>query len=150
MKRSTRPSLFPDVNVWIALTHSGHKHHRLAVRWLSSVDDDARLFFCRITQLSFLRLLSQAAVMTPDEALTQTEAWQAYDLWFTDSRVAFLGEPADVEADFRRLARLNLAGPKDWADSYLTAFAQRSGLTLVTFDRGFAGRVSAQVLNTNK
>jgi hypothetical protein len=32
------------------------------------------------------------------------------------------------------------ARPKDWADSYLLAFANSSELTLVTFDRGFLHR----------
>src|SRR5713226_4632054 len=32
MPASTRLFLFPDVNVWVALTYEGHVHHRIAVR----------------------------------------------------------------------------------------------------------------------
>lgn len=150
MKRSTRSSLFPDVNVWVALTHDGHQHHTIALNWFVNLDDDARLFFCRITQLGLLRLLSQAAVMGTDEVMSQAEAWDAYDALCTDSRVAFLPETAGVETEFRRITMLKSSiGPKNWADSYLTAFAEVSGLTLVTFDRAFARRgIQAQILRS--
>lgn len=150
MKRSTRASLFPDVNVWVALTYQGHQHHTVALNWFNNLGDDARLFFCRITQLGLLRLLSQVAVMGVDEVMSQAEAWHAYDAWFTDSRVVFLPEAAGLEAEFRRITiHKSLIGPKDWADSYLTAFAQVTGLTLVTFDRAFERRgIRAHILES--
>ena len=141
MRRSTRLFLFPDVNVWVALTHDGHRHHRLALEWFSALGDGARLFFCRITQLGLLRLLSQAAVMGKQDVMSQADAWRAFDLWATDGRVSLLPEPAGLETEFRRMtAHKPIAAPKDWADSYLSAFAQAGGLTLVTFDKGFAAR----------
>jgi toxin-antitoxin system PIN domain toxin len=141
MRRSTRSFLFPDVNVWIALTYDGHKHHRIASKWYSALGDDARVFFCRITQLGLLRLLSQVAVMGKEDVMSQAEAWRAFDLLSSDDRVAVLAEPAGLEPEFRRITGQNpMPAPKDWADSYLAAFAQAGGLTLVTFDRGFATR----------
>ena len=141
MRRSTRLFLFPDVNVWVALTHDGHKHHRLALEWFSALGDGARVFFCRITQLGLLRLLSQPAVMGKQDVMSQADAWRAFDQWTSDDRVSLMQEPAGLEPEFRRLTgHQPLAAPKDWADSYLSAFAQAGGLTLVTFDKGFAAR----------
>ena len=38
------------------------------------------------------------------------------------------------------------ASPKAWADAYLAAFADAAQLTLVTFDRGFRGKVGSLIL----
>ncbi len=75
--------------------------------------------------------------MGPDQAKSQQEAWKAYDRWLEDGRVEFLDEPSGLETQFRALTRSAQASPKDWADSYLAAFAQASRLTMVTFDRDF-------------
>ena len=47
----------PDVNVWIALAADKHIHHSVARSWFTKVQDE-KLAFCRITQLAFLRLLT--------------------------------------------------------------------------------------------
>jgi len=145
MPRSSRSFLFPDVNVWIALTYQGHVHHSAAARWFASLSDSARLCFCRITQLSLLRLLTTQAVMGP-EVMSQTQAWEVYDRWLADGRIVLLDEPVGLEAAFRMQSRRGLPAPKDWADSYLAAFAAISGLTLVTFDKAFGGRIRDIVL----
>ena len=74
MPESTRSSLFPDINVWIALSYEGHAHHATAVKWFTTLDQDWSLIFCRFTQLGLLRLLTAEAVMG-DEVMTQPEAW---------------------------------------------------------------------------
>jgi toxin-antitoxin system PIN domain toxin len=127
------------VNVWIALTYEGHVHHAIAARWFANVGDESRVCFCRITQLSLLRLLTTAAVMG-SEVLSQAEAWKVYDHWLGDERVVFLDEPAGLDRIFRAFSRRKQPAPKDWADSYLAAFASASGLTLVTLDRAFRGK----------
>jgi len=76
--------------------------------------------------------------MGADEVLTQLQAWGIYDDWLVDDRVLFLQEPPDLENPFRSLTQLRRAAPKDWADSYLIAFAEAAGLQLVTFDRAMA------------
>lgn len=57
-----KSSRFPDVNVWLALTHSRHVHQVAAAQWFDSAAD-ASLFFCRFTQLVF-----QAATLRPRPA----------------------------------------------------------------------------------
>ncbi len=138
MPRSSKSFLFPDVNVWLALTYEGHVHHAVARAWFQQLDQEARLCFCRITQLSLLRLVTTEAVMGKDEVLTQTQAWAAYDRWFDDARVLFLEEPANVETVFRSLSRQSRSTSKGWADSYLLAFASAANLRLVTFDQALS------------
>lgn len=137
MTKSSRLFLFPDINVWVALTYDRHVHHIVARTWFEALEATARLFFCRFTQLGLLRLLTAEAVMGPDQVKSQREAWKAFDRWHEDQRVEFLDEPAGIEADFRALTRSPQAAPKDWADSYLAAFALASRLTVVTFDQAF-------------
>jgi uncharacterized protein len=145
MPKSSSLFLFPDVNVWIALTSERHIHHNVAARWFATLGEDSRLCFCRITQLSLLRLLTTQAVMGA-EVMTQPEAWQIFDRWLDDPRVVFLDEPAGLEQAFRSHSRRRSSAPKEWADSYLMAFAAVSGLKLVTFDHAFRGRTQHLVL----
>jgi hypothetical protein len=130
----------------VALTYDRHVHHVRARNWFESLAPTARLFFCRLTQLGLLRLLSAPAVMGPDGAKSQPDAWRAYDRWIEDERIEFLDEPGGVETEFRGLTRSPQAAPKDWADSYLVAFAQASRLTVVTFDRAFLTKVKDLLL----
>lgn len=125
---------FLDANVWLALIWSGHSHSEKAVRWVEESADE-QFFYCRITQLTVLRLLTTSGVMGTDTR-KMTEAWALWDKACSDERVAFLQEPEGLEREFRRLTSLGSASPKVWADSYLLAFARVAGLKLVTFDRG--------------
>jgi toxin-antitoxin system PIN domain toxin len=141
----TTSFLFPDINVWLALSHDGHQHHEIAHDWHESLHDGVRLCFCRHTQLGLLRLLTSEAVMG-DDALTQPEAWTVYDGWLRDARVSMVDEPQGLDRRFRALSRLRRATPKAWADAYLAAFAETSQMTLVTFDRAFRGKLRALML----
>jgi toxin-antitoxin system PIN domain toxin len=140
-----KSSLFPDVNVWLALTHSLHSHHGIAAEWFHSLPE-CSLFFCRFTQLSLLRLLTTSQVMGA-ELMSQRSAWQVYRKWYEDSRIEFLREPESqaFEILFHQLSLKPHAPPKLWADAYLAAFAKSSGLTVVTFDRSFPGAGSSSV-----
>ena len=141
----TTSFLFPDVNVWVALTHGRHVHHLVARDWCESLEADVRFCFCRFTQLGLLRLLTAETVMG-DEVMHQAEAWAVYDRWLEDDRVSLLEEAPGLERRFRSITRLKQAAPKAWADAYLTAFAETSQLTLVTFDRAFRGKTKPLVL----
>ena len=144
MPRSTT-SFFPDINVWVALTYEGHRHHLIAADWFATLSADASFAFCRFTQLGLLRLLTASAVMG-DEVMTQFQAWAAYDRWLKDPRVELVDEPAEIETRFRALTRLRQPAVKDWADSYLAAFATVGQLALVTFDRGLRSKTRSTIL----
>lgn len=79
------------------------------------------------------------------DVMSQVEAWETYDRWL-DSRVLLVDEPPGLEPVFRSLSLARRPAPKDWADSYLIAFASVSGLVLVTFDRALEGRTPESVL----
>lgn len=141
----TTSFLFPDINVWVALSHGAHVHHVVASDWYDSLDGDVRLRFSRFTQLGFLRLLTAEAVMG-EHVLSQLEAWVVYDRWLRDDRVELLEEPFGLEQRFRALTRSRQASPKAWGDAYIAAFAEASQLTLVTFDRAFRRTLKPLIL----
>jgi uncharacterized protein len=136
----------PDVNVWIALTVAEHVHHDSALKWADSVTGDA-IAFCRVTQMSFLRLLTNARVMAGD-VFTAERAWRLLDEIRGDRRIVFVAEPPGIEAGWRVLTDGRQIGANLWTDSYLAAFARSAGYTLVTFDRGFSKdkELSARIL----
>ena len=135
---STLMTYLPDVNVWIALAAERHAFHREARRWFSGLQD-GRLAFCRLTQLGFLRLLTNAQVMG-DSTTTVGGALQLYDRWREDPRVELAAEPSGTEGLFRQAMAPHSLQPatKAIADCYLTGFAEAAGAHLVTFDRGLA------------
>lgn len=122
-----------------------HVHHFVAHDWLSSQDAEARLHFCRFTQLGFLRLLTTRAVMA-DDVCTLVEAWAVYDRLLKNDNVTLLDEPPDLDRQFRAMTRTRHPSPKVWTDGYVAAFADASRVTMVTFDRALRGRVKPLVL----
>jgi uncharacterized protein len=148
MKKSSSLFLFPDVNVWVALTLESHVHNPSAGRWLAGLGPECHLCFCRITQLSLLRLLTTGNVMGVD-VMSQAQAWGVYDQWMTDTRMTFLSEPAGLETAFRGHSRGRNPSPKNWTDAYLVAFASAAQLTLVSFDQGLRHKADDFLLLTN-
>ena len=139
-------SYFPDINVWLAMACLVHQYQMAARTWFEGLDKDVA-YFCRHTQLGFLRLLTHPVVMGK-EAMSQMEAWAAYDLLMSDSRVAFCSEPDsdDIGKKLRALTTSSRSTPQQWPDAYLAAFANVAGLTLVTFDRALSKLVQEDVL----
>jgi len=129
-----------DINVWLALSWGLHPHSKAAHAWLASLSPiEARLLFCRITQLGLLRLLANKAVMG-DSVLNVGNAVGMLDRWSEDPRVEFAVEPLGLDATFRRTLRrfTNLYATKTIMDVYLAAFAEAEQATVVTLDRGLA------------
>jgi uncharacterized protein len=125
----------PDINVWVALAVAEHVHHQVARRWFEASVHDM-VAFCRVTQMGFLRLLTNPHVMAGD-ALTAGRAWNLLDAFCEDTRITFSPEPPGLEASWRAWTQQQRRGPNYWTDAYLGAFASTAGHTLVTFDRGF-------------
>jgi uncharacterized protein len=122
----------PDVNIWIALAAERHTHHRIARHWFSDLRDE-KLAFCRITQLGFLRLLTNKHVMQ-EEVVNPDTAWQAYSELRSDRRIGYLAEPNELREKWQAFTEGRLSLPNLWTDAYLCAFAHAARLTLVTFD----------------
>lgn len=141
----TSTYLFPDVNVWLALAHEIHPHHKAVKVWSDSLDSDSIVCFCRFTQLGLLRLLTNQSAMKAD-VLTQSQAWRAFDALLADPGNQMVDEPAGIDPLFRQLTDREESSTKLWADGYLAAFAEAAGLTLVTFDRALAGKTQGALL----
>lgn len=128
-------SFFPDLNVWLALSVSGHRHSEEAWNWLNLLSADVRLIFSRYTQIGLLRLLTNSAAMG-EQALTLRKAWEVYDRWLEDPRVEFYPEPRGLDSSFRQATApfAGKAASKWVGDCYLLAYAKQSHATLATFD----------------
>src|SRR5579859_2810065 len=90
----------PDVNIWIALAAEGHVHHVPARDWFT-VQPDASVAFCRITQMGLLRLLTNSTVMRRAPR-TILQAWETFEQLRADRRLVFATEPDHI-SDWRHL-----------------------------------------------
>ena len=125
-----------DANVWLALAVEAHTHHRRARRyWEQEAAPIAA--FCRVTQMAFLCLLTNPAVMG-SQVLSPSAAWAKTSDFMRLPEVELFDEPLGVEDAWQRFATAGRLSPSLWTDAYLAAFAVRAGLRLVSFDKGFA------------
>jgi toxin-antitoxin system PIN domain toxin len=123
-----------DVNCWLAAATRRHRHHLEAKNWLDAAS--APLIFCRVTQMAFLRLVTNPKVMGAD-VLTPQQAWEAYRKFQADPRIVFADEPAELEKFWKEITGTANFKQNLWTDSYLTAFAKAGDYAIVTFDDGF-------------
>ena len=126
-----------DVGVWLAAIWGRHAHHPTTADWFGRQTCD--LVFCRVTQMSLLRLLSNPAIMA-DDAVDRSQAWRTFDQLWADERVLWADEPDELDAVWRAISARDDKSHKLWTDDYLAGFAQAGHLTLVTLERGFARR----------
>jgi toxin-antitoxin system PIN domain toxin len=126
-----------DVNVWLAAAWARHTKHPIAKRWVDEQDDE--LAFCRMTEMAFLRLVSNPAV-TGRDARTRRQAWDLVDELQSDPRVRFLPEPQGLAPLWVAFSKRDDASHLLWTDDYLAAFSQAAQAELVTLDRGMRTR----------
>jgi uncharacterized protein len=125
-----------DANVWLALAVEAHTHHRRArTYWEQEAAPIA--VFCRVTQIAFLRLLTNPAVMGA-QMLTPSAAWAKTLDFIHLPEVELFDEPVGIDDAWERYSTAGRLSPNLWTDAYLAAFAVRAGLRLVSFDKGFA------------
>lgn len=130
-----------DSNVWLALAVLQHPFHASALRWFESITEPSTIFFCRATQQSFLRLLTNSAVLSSigNPPLSNLEAWTLYDMLLADDRIDILHrEPAGLDHSWKSFSARDTASPKLWMDAYLAAFALSGGYRFATTDRAFS------------
>ena len=126
-----------DVNVWLAAAWARHAKHPVAKGWLDDQDDE--LAFCRVTEMAFLRLVSNPAV-TRSDVRTRRQAWDLLDQLQSDPRVRFLSEPQGLTPLWIAFSKCDDTSHLLWTDDYLAAFAQAAPAELVTLDRGMRAR----------
>src|SRR5262245_14924280 len=88
----------PDINLWIALILEDHVHHAAAVRWFTGAFEFAA--FCRVTEMGFLRLLTNKHVMSNNVCSIQ-QAWRMLEGIRRDERVLFAPEPSGIRVAWR-------------------------------------------------
>ena len=125
-----------DSNVWVALCMERHKHHEAARAWFDAIGSADSACFCRMTQNSFLRLVTVEAFQKED-TMTNAKAIETYRDLRADPRCGWLDEPASLETNWLGLAGRKTASPKVWMDAYLAAFAIHAGVRFVTLDGDF-------------
>src|SRR5207249_5570617 len=106
---------FLDANVWLALLWSRHIHSEKARAWFERSSEE-EFFFCRITQITVLRLLTTPMVMGND-VKTMSEAWALWDKVCADDRIALLTErseehTSELQSRFDLVCRLLLEKKK--------------------------------------
>ena len=127
----------PDVNVWLAGAWARHGQHSGAKDWLDAEADEVG--FCRVTQMSFLRLLTNPAI-TREDVLTRRQAWDVYAKLVADPRIRLIREPDKLEALWMTFSKRDDKSHLLWTDDYVAAFVQAADAELVTLDRGFKRR----------
>ncbi len=124
-----------DANVWLALVAEAHTHHERAKGyWHNEAAPTAA--FCRVTELAFLRHLTNRAVMG-GQVLTPSAAWKKRTQFLALPEVQRVAEPVGLDEELAKFCDLGRTSPNLWTDAYLAALAKCAGLRLVTFDRGF-------------
>ena len=106
---------FPDVNVWIALTVAEHVRHKAANNWYEASGWDT-LIFSRVTQMGFLRLLTNRNVMG-NRVMTADGAWALFDRIRRNQQIRFASEPPGIENLWRDLTPRSQSAPNVWTDS---------------------------------
>lgn len=121
-----------DVNALIALAHTGHALHPIAMSWYSSVLGSATGFHtCSITELGFVRV-SVVAGLQPDIAAAK----QALAALKASSKARF-----ELISDDLSAAQLPafVKRPQSVTDGHLVELARKHSVRLVTLDRGIPG-----------
>ena len=65
------------------------------------------------------------------------QAWQDYEQLLSQEPIIYVDEPEGVESLLKDLCALGVSSRNFWTDAYLAAFAEASGFSFATFDRGF-------------
>ncbi len=120
-----------DVNALIALGITRHEFRDRVRNWIASlaVDRIPELATCSITELGFVRIVSQipAYNVTLEQAKTQLSMLKA----LTAFDVRFLVDDNDVSK-----LPLWVKSPKHTTDGHLTELASSKGCVLATLDEG--------------
>src|SRR5262249_42295261 len=125
-----------DANVWLALAAEAHSHHESAKAYWETLAAPVSAF-CRITQMAFLRLLTNKAVMGSN-VLSPSAAWAKSAEFLALPEVQLLAEPHGLDETWPLFCSAEGFSPKLWTDAYLAAFAKCAGLRFVSFDKGFS------------
>lgn len=120
-----------DVNALVAFGFLNHEFHARVVRWVQSTSP-LQLVSCSITEIGFVRVLSQAP---------------AYGFTVAQARTLLLrlkrarGSPLKFIPDTHDVSNLPIwvKAPKQITDGHLSELAKAHGAVLATLDESIAG-----------
>jgi toxin-antitoxin system PIN domain toxin len=127
MKRESTDLLLLDINVLLAVAWPNHQFHGSAIRRLSRPRQHWAT--CALTQLGFIRLSSNPAVVS--RAVTPAQAAELLSQLIRDRLHTYLAlsSPAENPMTFGALL-----GHRQVTDAYLVAAAREHGARFLTFD----------------
>ena len=131
---------FADTNIWVALQFKKHLHHQVAVDFLETRTADAPVFFARIVEQSFLRLITTDAICHTYNVMVHNnlQAVEILNGWRSRRYIGCLhAEPPSTRELWLELAAIPSSSPKVWMDAYLAALAICAGIPFATLDSDF-------------
>lgn len=123
----------PDINVWIALSSTAHRHHEAAKRYWTT-EALSSVVFTRVTMLGFLRIVTNPKIA---DHLTNEAAWAQYRSLLDTEGVSMLRDPPEADRVFNDLTGDDTLSHRLWTDTWLASVAIAGRLRLVTFDTDF-------------
>lgn len=138
-----------DLNVLVALLWPDHEHHLAAIRWLKDRPASARWATCPLTQLGFIRIVSNPAFSK--EALSPVNAAMLLARNLDDNpNHEFWPDSLPVPRVIQDFGG-RLQGYRQVTDAYLLTLAAESKGVFATFDSGLrelAGEKLAHIIET--
>lgn len=130
-----------DTNVWIAAVFPPHPFHPPAMRLIDAASAMQPLIWCRMTELSFLRLVTTASVYRQFDVeggrVTNRAALAMFNNLRAMPHVVERAEPPGVAGLWHRMADVSSPSPRVWMDAYLAAWAIAADVPLATLDADF-------------
>lgn len=121
-----------DVNALVAFGHTDHLFHARVVKWAATVagHDIPKFATCPITELGFVRVMSQVYSVSVVEAKALLAAVKEYD-----------GLDFEFVADDHGASRLPVwvTGSKQTTDGHLLELSRANGCLLATLDERIPG-----------
>jgi len=121
-----------DVSALVAVGFIEHEFHRRTANWVHTLKPDDELVTCAVTELGFLRILSQV----PQYGFTVDQA-QALLLRLKNAgaiRFSFMPDDQDASG-----LPSWVKTPKQVMDGHLVQLAKANGAVLATLDRNIPG-----------
>jgi toxin-antitoxin system PIN domain toxin len=125
----------PDLNLWLALAWSGHRHHATACRYWEGQAADT-IVFTTVTALGLVRLLSQPRAMG-EAVLSLGQASAVQAAFLEQPGVRLVDDAAASWPVFRQLLSRGTWPARLCTDVHLAAIAIAEGWRLVSFDQDF-------------
>ncbi len=123
-----------DLNILTALLWPAHEHHEVAHRWFAD-RENARWATCALTQLGFVRIISNPAFSR--DALSTSAAVALLAENITHPAHEFWTENLQIPQASKGMEP-GLHGHRQLTDAFLLALAGRRKGVLATFDRGLS------------